>query len=230
IGGLGGTKERDVLLAERKIDRGQRVEDCQFPWIDLDQPNMGHGSRDRIRLSRSGALLFLALLALLVHHARLLLRCSRARGERVRRPVPPRSQVPLLLRLLQSGYPLLKQATPEGVRRMLHECLDPASEASRFPEERCGWLVHDHGEIMSNHLTGQGEGWPVPFIVEFQGASSMSITKGVIRAAQSNDHVSSFKSTLFCHDTSCLSVLEDWPVCDIITTGLRQYTSVHGWG
>ncbi len=67
VGRLCGTKERDVLLTERQIDRGKHVEGRQFPRIDLDQTNMRHRSGDRIRLSRRGALLFLALLALLVH-------------------------------------------------------------------------------------------------------------------------------------------------------------------
>jgi hypothetical protein len=66
VGGFCATKERDVLLAKRQIDWGKRIEGRQFPWVDLNQPDMGHGSRDWIRLSGSGVLLFLAVLALLV--------------------------------------------------------------------------------------------------------------------------------------------------------------------
>jgi hypothetical protein len=78
---------------------------------------------------------------------------------------------------LQSGYPLLKRETPEGVRGVLDESLDPADETSRFPEGRYGWLVHDHGEIVRDHLTGQREGGSVPLIVKFQIACGMPITK-----------------------------------------------------
>ena len=67
LGGSVVQKERDVLLTEREINRGQRVKGRQFAWVDLNQANMRHRPRDRIGLSRSGALLFLALLALLVH-------------------------------------------------------------------------------------------------------------------------------------------------------------------
>jgi hypothetical protein len=65
--GLCGTKERDVLLREREIDRGKRLEGHQFPRIDLNQPDVRHCSRDQIGLSHPAMLLLLALLALLVH-------------------------------------------------------------------------------------------------------------------------------------------------------------------
>jgi hypothetical protein len=64
---LQGTEERDVLLTEGEIDRGKRVEGGQFARVDLDQTNMRHRSRDQVGLSHHDMLLFLALLALLVH-------------------------------------------------------------------------------------------------------------------------------------------------------------------
>src|SRR5215467_13280544 len=43
IGGLLGTKEGDILLTEREIDRSQGIKRGQFARIDFDQANM----RDR---------------------------------------------------------------------------------------------------------------------------------------------------------------------------------------
>jgi hypothetical protein len=37
------TEERDILLAEGKIDLGQRIESRQLAGVDLKQADMGHG-------------------------------------------------------------------------------------------------------------------------------------------------------------------------------------------
>jgi hypothetical protein len=44
IGLLLGAKQGDILLAERYIELGQRIQGGKLAWIGLGKPNMGHGS------------------------------------------------------------------------------------------------------------------------------------------------------------------------------------------
>ena len=60
--------------------------------------------------------------------------------------------------------------------------------------------MQDRHEMVPDAVTGQGEGWSVPFVVKLQIASCMPIAKGIVGAAQDNDRVSYFNSALFCHD------------------------------
>src|SRR5579885_738536 len=111
---------------------------------------------------------------------------------------------PLLLQRLQSGYPFSRNTTAKGLWGILYEGFHPARNTPCFPEERCGRLTHDHGEIIRDRPTGKREGWPMTLIIKFQVASGMLVTKGVVCAAQSNNRISYFNSALFCHDPSIL--------------------------
>jgi hypothetical protein len=105
---------------------------------------------------------------------------SRASGERAKQLPVPSFHESFLLRGLQSGYPLLWKKTSEGVRGILHERFHPAGGASRFPEGRRGRLVEDCQKMVVDGLAGQGEGWPVPFVVKFQMTGGKAVAKEVI--------------------------------------------------
>lgn len=57
---------------------------------------------------------------------------------------------------------------------------NPASNVSRFPEGGRHWIVPDHREVVTKRTAGQGEGWPVPFVVKFKVAGGKPVAKRVV--------------------------------------------------
>ena len=82
------------------------------------------------------------------------------RGTGNHAPVP-HAYVHLLLRPLQNGYTLLWDETPEGMRAILYESFHLVSDEYGFPENRVERLIQDRHEMVTDHLTGQREVWPV---------------------------------------------------------------------
>ncbi|HEX9132063.1 MAG TPA: hypothetical protein VF844_07200 [Ktedonobacteraceae bacterium] len=88
------------------------------------------------------------------------------------------------------------------MRAILHESFHLVSDESGFPEVRIERLVQERHEMVTDHLTGQREVWPVPFIVELQVAGGKHIAKGVVGAAQVNGRVSFTYDAVCCHDAN----------------------------
>jgi hypothetical protein len=109
--------------------------------------------------------------------------------------------IALLSDILQNDRAFPWKGTPESLRGGLHEGFHPACDASGPPEFGAGWLGQDRHKMISDSLAGQGEKWPVPFIVKLQVTGGTSVTKGVVDAAQDNGRVS-YRYSLLCHDAS----------------------------
>jgi hypothetical protein len=82
-------------------------------------------------------------------------------GERAKQLPVPSSHESILLRGLQSGYPFLWKKASEGLRGILQESFHPASHASSFPKGKHGGLVSDAHEMITDHMAGQEERWPI---------------------------------------------------------------------
>ena len=83
--------------------------------------------------------------------------------------------IALLSDILQNDHAFRWKGTPESLRGVLHEGFHPACDASGPPEFGAGWLGQGRHKMISDSLAGQGEKWPVPFVVKLQVTGGPSL-------------------------------------------------------